>query len=64
MIANMSHFRDIIVRNGFLLPNESYADVQYLDGIVNGTRWAPEYEKIKIRPCPRPPAKADVLKEV
>jgi len=42
----------------------AFADVEYLDGIVNGSRWAPEFEKLKIRPCPRPPPKADVLKEV
>ena len=52
------------MRKGFLLPNNTYADVEYLDGVFQGPRWAPEYEKIKIRPCPRPPPKANVLREV
>ena len=63
-IANRDHLRDAIVRNGYLLPNAAFADVEYLDAVIQGTRWAPEYEHIKIRPCPRPPSKETLLKEV
>lgn len=46
-IANRSHFRDMIVRNGYLLPNESYADVAYLDGVVQDTDAPPYIKKSK-----------------
>ena len=56
-IRSKDHFRDIVVRNGRFLPSSTFADLDYLYGVVQGSRWAPLYDELKMRPCPRPPPK-------
>ena len=63
-VRNKAHLRDIVVRDGYYLPTDSFADVDYLYGIIAGERWAPRYKEMKMRPCPRPPLKSELVSAV
>ena len=63
-LANKDHFYDVLTRSGYYLPSKSFCDVEYLDGVMHGLRWAPMHAHVKLRPCPLPPPKRDVLIEV
>ena len=55
----------MIERYGYFLPKIlSFCSVEYMHGVLDGKRYAPKYEDVKLRPCPRPPVKEEVLKEV
>ena len=55
--ANKADLREKMERAGYYLPNESFADISYMSGVLDGSRWAPKYTDVKLRPCPRPPPK-------
>ena len=55
----------MIERYGYFLPkNAGFCSVEYMHGVLEGNRYAPKYDDIKLRPCPRPPPKDEVLKEL
>ena len=35
-----------------------------MDGVINGLRYAPKYDDVVVRPCPRPPPKAALIFEI
>mgnify|MGYP001319420039 CR=1 FL=1 len=52
----------MIERYGYFLPkNPSFCSVEYMHGVLDSTHYAPKYEAIKLRACPRPPPKDEVL---
>ena len=58
--------REIMIRNDFYLPQKKCAWMtkKLMTAILLGTKYCPKYEDLKLRPCPVPPPKALIIKEV
>ena len=54
------------MRNGHYLPKEDcpFVTLRYLYDVVNGKVYAPKYKDVRLAPCPRKPAKDELLNEV
>ena len=54
------------VRNGLYMwhYNSSINTVKNIQEVKEGTIYVPKYEEVKLRPCPKPPLKHLVIKEV
>ena len=54
------------VRNGLYMwkYNSSINTVKNIQEVKEGTIYVPKYEEVKLRPCPKPPLKHFVIKEV
>jgi len=52
-----SDFYEATIRNGYYLPNEkcSLITEQYINGVISGKLWFPQFKDIKLLPCPKPP---------
>lgn len=50
-LYNLAH------KNGFYLPKESSSAVNelFLLNVLQEKYWCPQYDAIKLKPCPRPP---------
>ena len=59
-VACKADLYEAVLRNGYHLPRPKSAMVTeaYLVGVMDATIWCPRQEAIRIRACPRPPAKA------
>ena len=55
-----------MLRNGFYLPKRGCSIIthDYMKGVREKIIWYPMYHKVKLKPCPDPPSKAMVLKEI
>ena len=64
-IANAAHLKEQMVRYGFFLPKtKAFCTIDYMNGVLNGTYYAPTFTSLKLRPCPRPPSKEALLAEI
>ena len=54
------------VRNGFYMWhfNSSINTVKNIQEVKEGRMNVPRYEEVRLRPCPKPPLKSFVIKEV
>ena len=57
---------EINQRNGFYMwaYNSSINTVQNIQLVKDHKIWVPMYDEVRLRPCPKPPLKNFVLKEV
>jgi hypothetical protein len=57
---------EINQRNGFFMwaYNSSINTVQNIQMVKDHKIWVPMYDEVRLRPCPKPPLKNFVLKEV
>ena len=63
---NFQTLYEMILRNSFYLParNSSFCTVDYLIAVKKGELFCPKYEDIRLRPCPIPPTKLELIKEI
>ena len=54
------------VRNGFYMWhfNSSINTVKNIQKVKEDRMYVPRYEEVRLRPCPKPPLKSFVIKEV
>ena len=64
LIANKKHFRELVLRYGYYLPNSSFCSVAYMHGVLGGSMYYPKYKEVRLLPCPRPPPKPELLAAV
>lgn len=55
-----------MLANHFYLPNETAAcvTIDYMQKVRKGTFWVPKYEEVRLLPCPYPPLKEVIFKEI
>lgn len=64
-ITNKKDFKEKMTRYGYYLPqSEAFCTVPYLFGVMQKTIYAPKFAAIKLRPCPTPPLKELILREI
>lgn len=65
-VPTKSALYDAMLRNGWYLPHKKsqIITVDYLLGVKDRRFFCPKYEDIRLRPCPLPPTKAQVVHEV
>ena len=63
---SVEHMREIMVRNDFYLPPKKcqWTTKKLMTHILLGSKYCPKYVDVKIRPCPVPPPKVLIIREV
>lgn len=58
-LSNVAHYYEVMQRNGYYLPKlkSGIVTFDYLNEVRNKVFFCPKYEQLKLRACPRPPAK-------
>lgn len=66
LIASKNELYEAAIRNGFYLPKikSSLITEQYINDVVCGKLHCPKFEEVRLKPCPRPPDKATLLRHV
>ena len=65
IVQDKMDYWEAMHRNGLYLPAYSnFITAQYLEDVHTGKLHAPEYSEIRLRPCPRPPAKQYIISEL
>lgn len=60
---NKRMFYEAAIRNGFYLPKfkSSIITEEYITDVVNGRLYCPKFDDIRMKPCPRPPDKDELI---
>ena len=63
VVNSLAHFYDMMLRNGYYLPNlkSGFVTFDYLNKVRLGHVFCPKYATLKLRACPKPPEKKDII---
>lgn len=64
MIGNKKDFVEKMKRNDYYLPKGPFCNIEYMFGVLNKQYYCPTYTDVRLRPCPTPPPKSELLDEV
>ena len=66
IIGNKADLYDTAIRNGWYLPKykSSIITEEYITNVITGKVYCPKFSEIKLVPCPRPPDKEVLLKDL
>jgi len=66
VVGTTKEFWEAMERNGFHMPpkNNAINTMEYMQKVREGKYWVPTYQKMKQRPCVKPPKKSILVKEV
>ena len=65
-VSSKKHLWDAVKRNQKFIPDFKCKciTIDYLEGVRDGTYWAPNYDMVKMRPCTNPPKKQVIFNEI
>ena len=63
-IENKTALIEKMRRNDFYLPSGPFCSLTYMFGVLNKQFYCPTYTNVRLRPCPTPPPKKELLEEV
>ena len=65
-VSSKKEFYEAMIRQGFYLPPYGSKSInrEYLQSVRSGHWWCPRFDKVQLRPCPCPPVKRVIFREI